>query len=88
VTEYNQRLAVKITFYQFLNAGVLVVISNSIFILDFNQFVSKFSLAKGLASDVTQIMIINILAPNITLFILNFWPPDKWWTRRSIKKTL
>lgn len=88
VTEYNQRLAVKLTLYQFINAGILVVISNSIFILDFGQFSQKFSLAKGLASDVSQIMIINILAPNVSLFILNYWAPGKWWARRSIKKEL
>lgn len=88
VTEYNQRLAVKITLYQFINAGILVVVSNSIFILDFDQFSSKFSLAKGLAADITQIMIINVVAPNIALFILNYWAPGKWWARRSIKKEL
>ena len=88
VTEYNQRLAVKLTLYQFLNAGILVIISNSIFILDIRQFAQKFSLAKGLAGDVTQIMIINVLAPNLVLFILNYWAPGKWWARRSIKKQL
>lgn len=82
VTEYNQRLAVKISVYQFINAGVLVIISNSI--LDFKNF----SLSNGLAAECTLIMAMNVVFPNLILFIVNYAAPMKWWKRRSIRKTL
>lgn len=35
-----------------------------------------------------MIMVMNVIIPNLTLFIINFAAPMKWWQRRSIKKKL
>ncbi len=69
-------------FYQFINAGVLVVLANSI--LDLKNI----SLTNGLAAEITQIMLMNVIVPNVSLFVTNYMAPGKWWAKRSIRKAL
>lgn len=57
---------VKISFFQFLNTGVFVVAAN--FLADMQNF----SLSKGFVFEVTQVMLLNAITPNLTLFILTY----------------
>lgn len=57
---------VKITFFQFLNAGIFVVLS------EIAANLSSFTLSDGFCSQVTMIMILNAIVPNITLFGLDY----------------
>lgn len=58
---------VKISFFQFLNTGIFVVVAN--FMADMDNF----SLTKGLVLQVTQVMILNAIIPNLSLFILSYF---------------
>lgn len=58
---------VKISFFQFFNTGVFVVIAN--FLADADHF----SLTNGFVFQVTQVMILNAILPNITLLILSYF---------------
>lgn len=57
---------VKISFFQFLNTGVFVVAAN--FLAD----PYNFSLSKGFVFEITQVMILNAIVPNLSLFILTY----------------
>lgn len=57
---------VKISFFQFLNTGVFVVAAN--FLAD----PENFSLSKGFVFEICQVMIMNALIPNISLFVLTY----------------
>lgn len=58
---------VKISFFQFLNTGIFVVVAN------FMADIDHFSLTNGLVMQITQVMILNAVLPNITLFILSYF---------------
>jgi len=58
---------VKISMFQFLNTGIFVVITK------FLANPSTFSLSKGMVFQITQVMLLNALVPNILLFVLNYF---------------
>jgi heme/copper-type cytochrome/quinol oxidase subunit 2 len=63
-TEDQTVLMVKVTLFQFLNAGIFVIIA------EITATYSTFSLAKGVCSQITLIMILNAFIPNATLLFL------------------
>lgn len=65
-TEDQTVLMVKVTIFQFLNAGVFVVMS------EIAASYSTFSLAKGICSQITLIMVLNAVLPNLTLLFLDY----------------
>ena len=65
-TEFNTVLMIKISMFQFLNTGVFVVVAN--FLAD----IDGFTLDQGLVFEVTQVMILNAVTPNLSLFLLNY----------------
>lgn len=66
LTEYQTVLMVKITIFQFFNAGIFVIGS------EIAANYTTFSLNSGLCSQITMIMILNAIIPNITLFFLSY----------------
>lgn len=66
-TEYNIVLMGKISLFQFLNAGIFVIIAN------FLANIDGFTLNDGLVFEVTQVMMINAIVPNLTLIFLNYF---------------
>jgi hypothetical protein len=58
---------VKISFFQFLNTGVFVV--GAEVIANFNNF----TLNDGICGQVTIIMLLNAIIPNVSLFFLNYF---------------
>lgn len=59
-------LMFKISTFQFFNTGIFVVMSN--ILADYQNF----NLNKGICTEVTMIMILNAIVPNVTLFLLNY----------------
>ena len=57
---------VKISFFQFLNTGVFVVAAN--FLADPHNF----TLSKGFIFEITQVMLLNAIIPNVALFVLTY----------------
>jgi hypothetical protein len=57
---------VKITMFQFLNAGIFVILS------EIAANFQSFSLTNGICSQITMIMILNAIVPNLTLFFLDY----------------
>lgn len=58
---------VKISIFQFLNTGVFVLLAQ--FLADMENF----DLSKGIVFEVTQVMLINAILPNVTLFFLSYF---------------
>lgn len=58
---------VKISVFQFLNTGVFVILAQFLANMD------SFSLSNGLVIEVTQVMLLNAILPNITLFLLSYF---------------
>lgn len=67
LTEFNTILMVKISIFQFLNTGVFVLLAQ--FLADMENF----DLSKGIVFEVTQVMLINAILPNVTLFFLSYF---------------
>lgn len=67
VTEYNMVLMVKISVFQFLNTGVFVILAQLLANFD------DFSLNRGLMLEITQIMAINAVLPNLAVFFLYYF---------------
>jgi len=57
---------VKVSIFQFFNAGIFVIASQ--IAANFNSF----SLTNGFCSQITLIMALNAIIPNVTLFIINY----------------
>lgn len=57
---------VKITFFQFFNAGIFLIAA------EIAASYSTFTLAQDICSQTTQVMILNAILPNLTLFILDY----------------
>lgn len=67
LTEFNNILMVKISVFQFLNTGVFVVLAQ------FMANMDNFSLNGGIVFEITQVMLINAILPNVTLFALSYF---------------
>jgi len=59
-------LMVKVSIFQFFNAGIFVIAS------EIAANFKTFSLNNGLCSQITTIMILNAIIPNLTLLFLNY----------------
>lgn len=67
MTEFNTVLTVKISFFQFLNTGIFVVLAN--FLADINNF----TITETLPTDVTIVMLSNAITPNFSLWLMNYF---------------
>lgn len=67
LTEFNTVLTVKISFFQFLNTGIFVIMAN--FLAD----IQHFTITQSLPSDITIVMLTNAITPNLSLWILNYF---------------
>lgn len=67
VTSLNRILMKKISFFLFLNAGVFNVAANILASLD------SFSIEGNLSNEVTMIMILNAVTPNVSIFFMDYF---------------
>lgn len=58
---------VKISVFQFLNTGIFVILAQFLASMD------TFSLSNGLVFEVTQVMLLNAILPNLSLFLLSYF---------------
>ncbi len=58
---------VKLSFFQFLNTGIFVLLAN------FLANIDGFTLDNGLVFQITQVMMINAVVPNLSLIFLNYF---------------
>lgn len=79
-TEFNTVLMVKLSLFQFLNTGVFVLLSN--FLANINEF----TLDNGLVFQITQVMMINAVVPNLVILILNYFEIIQKIQRHFIEK--
>ena len=54
----------KLTFFQFLNTGIFVILANYL------ANINTFTLTQGLVFQITQVMMINAVVPNLVLFLI------------------
>jgi hypothetical protein len=80
LTEFQNTLMVKITLFLFLNAGVFVVI------VEIAVSYATFSLSKDLCSQITLIMMLNAITPNVSMLILTYFEPINRVRRYLIEK--
>ena len=57
----------KLTFFQFLNTGIFVILANYL------ANINTFTLTQGLVFQITQVMMINAVVPNLVLFLLLYF---------------
>lgn len=85
LTEFNTILMSKISIFQFLNTGVFVLLAQ--FLADMENF----DLSKGIVFEVTQVMLINAILPNVTLFFLSYFEilkkVERWLIERGTIKS-
>ena len=58
---------IKLTFFQFLNTGIFVILANYL------ANINTFTLTQGLVFQITQVMMINAVVPNLVLFLLLYF---------------
>lgn len=58
---------VKISYFQFLNTGIFVLLAN--FLAD----IDGFNLYNGIVFEVTLVMILNGVSPNLMLILFNYF---------------
>ena len=57
----------KLSVFQFLNTGVFVILAQ------FMANKDNFSLNGGIVFEITQVMLLNAILPNVTLFLLSYF---------------
>jgi hypothetical protein len=82
VTEMNRVLIGKIGMFQFIFAGIFVLIVKQFVHILFS------SLFNGIVFQITLIMILNALIPNLLLIIVNYCQIIKKIKRRLLKKDI
>ena len=66
-TEFNSVVMVKLSYFQFLNTGVFVVLANYLANID------SFNLFDGVVYEAVLVMLMNALTFNLSLFLIKYF---------------